>query len=164
MEQQKLTGRQNALQALKFLLFSISAGVVQTVTFTLMNEFLRLPYWPCYLVALVLSVLYNFTVNRKFTFQSANNVPVAMLKVALYYCVFTPLSTWWGNALTVMGWNEYIVLFGTMVINMVTEFLFCRFVVYRNAINTNDRGQQENERYRQTAPQDEQPQAEEETA
>lgn len=163
MEQQKLTSRQNAMQALKFLLFSISAGVVQTVTFTLMHEFLHLPYWPCYLVALVLSVLYNFTVNRKFTFQSANNVPAAMLKIALYYCVFTPVSTWWGDALTAIGWNEYIVLFGTMVINMATEFLFCRFVVYRNAINTSTRGQLENERYRQTAPQERQQEKTEDT-
>lgn len=125
-------------QAIKFLLFSISAGVIQAVTFTLLNEFLSLPYWPCYLFALVLSVLYNFTLNRRFTFQSATNIPIAMAKVAAYYCVFTPLSSWWGEALTRAGWNEYLVLFGTMVINFVTEFLFCRFFVYRGSIDTND--------------------------
>ncbi|MDD3243729.1 MAG: GtrA family protein [Eubacteriales bacterium] len=134
----KLTKKQNFWQAAKFVLFSISAGVIQTVTFTLMNELGHLPYWPSYLTALVLSVLYNFTVNRRFTFQSAANVPLAMLKVALYYCVFTPLSTWWGQALTNLGWNEYLVLLGTMIINLLTEFLFCRFVVYRGQINTND--------------------------
>lgn len=62
-----------------------------------------------------------------------------MLKVFGYYLIFTPLSTWWGDALTKnAGWNEYLVLAGTMVINFVTEYLFCRFVVYRNSINSID--------------------------
>lgn len=147
MEQQRLTKRQNAIQALKFLLFSISAGVVETVSFTILKELAHLPYWPSYLVALVLSVLYNFTVNRAFTFQSAANVPRAMFKVFCYYLVFTPLSTWWGEALTGALWNAYLVLFLTMVVNLITEYLFCRFVVYRNNINTNTRGRRENERY-----------------
>jgi len=132
----KLTPRQNAIQAIKFLLFSISAGIVQAISFTLLFEIIHLPYWPAYLIALVLSVLWNFTFNRKFTFKSATNVPIAMTKVALYYAVFTPLSTWWGDALTSIGWNEYLVLFLTMVINLVTEYLFCRFVVYKNSINS----------------------------
>ena len=139
MEQPKLTDGQNVIQALKFLLFSISAGIIQWLSFTLLEEVAHLPYWPSYLVALVLSVLYNFTVNRAFTFKSAANVPVAMFKVFCYYLVFTPLSTWWGDALTKAGWNDYLVLFLTMVINLVTEFSFCRFVVYRNSIGT--RGQ-----------------------
>ena len=129
---------QNLRQAVQFVLFSCMAGIIQTLAFTMLNEVCRFEYWPAYLIALALSVLYNFTVNRRYTFRSATNVPVAMAKVFGYYCVFTPLSTWWGNALTAAGWNEYIVLFGTMVINMVTEFLFCRFVVYRNSIDTND--------------------------
>ena len=149
MEQPKLTTRQNKIQALKFLLFSISAGIIQAISFTLLEEVAHLPYWPSYLVALVLSVLYSFTVNRAFTFQSAANVPAAMFKVFCYYLVFTPLSTWWGDALTKAGWNDYLVLFLTMVTNLVTEFLFCRFVVYHNNINTNARGQKETERYLQ---------------
>lgn len=130
------TARQNAAQGIKFLCFSISAGVIQTLSFTLLHELAKFTYWPAYLIALVLSVLWNFTLNRRYTFKSAANVPVAMLKVAAYYCVFTPLSTWWGDALTGAGWNEYIVLFGTMVINLVTEFLFCRLVVYRGRMYT----------------------------
>jgi putative flippase GtrA len=133
---QKMTPKENVIQVFKFLLFSISAGIVQAVAFTLLFEIVRFPYWPAYLIALVLSVLWNFTFNRKFTFKSATNVPIAMAKVALYYAVFTPLSTWWGDALTSIGWNEYVVLFLTMVINLVTEFLFCRFVVYKNSINS----------------------------
>jgi putative flippase GtrA len=134
---QKLGFKQNGIQFLKFTLFSASAGIIQALTFTLLNELTPLPYWPCYLTALVLSVLYNFTVNRRFTFKSAANIPKAMLQVALYYLVFTPLSTWWGEALTNIGWNEYIVLGGTMLTNLSTEFLFYRLVVYRNSINTN---------------------------
>lgn len=142
----KLTARQNLGQMLKFLLFSISAGVIQFGTSTLLLEFSGWTYWPCYLIGLVLSVLYNFTINRKFTFKSANNVPLAMLKVFGYYAVFTPLSTLWGEALTGIGWNEYLVLFLTMVVNFVTEFLFCRFVVYRNSINTNARARKQEEK------------------
>ncbi len=136
----ELSKKENIFQAIKFTLFSISAGVIQAVSFALLHELTEVPYWPAYLTALVLSVLWNFTLNRSFTFKSAANVPIAMLKVFGYYCVFTPLSTWWGNALTERaGWPDYLVLAGTMLINFATEFLFCRFVVYRNSINTNAR-------------------------
>jgi len=154
MGQPKLTKKQNLIQAGKFLLFSISAGAIQAVTFTLLNELTGWTYWPCYLPALILSVLWNFTLNRQFTFKSAANVPIAMLKVAAYYAVFTPLSTWWGQALTDIRWNEYLVLFITMVINLVTEFLFNRFVVYRNQINTSARGQKEAAQYGQIVRQE----------
>ncbi|MDD4839360.1 MAG: GtrA family protein [Clostridia bacterium] len=123
-------------RAIKFTLFSASAGVIQFVSFTLLNEFAHLKYWPAYLIALTLSVLWNFTINRKFTFKSANNVALAMLKVIGYYCLFTPLSTWWGDALTKIGWNEYFVLAFTMLINLITEFLFTRFVVYGKSVDT----------------------------
>lgn len=124
------------IRFLKFVLFSISAGLIQIVSFTIMNEVVKMQYWPAYLIALTLSVVWNFTINRKFTFKSASNVPVAMAKVAAFYVVFTPLSTWWGNALDNLGVNEYLILIGTMVINFVTEFLFQRFVVFRNSIDT----------------------------
>jgi len=134
----KLTPKDNFIQFVKFSIFSISAGVIEVVSFTLLNEFAKFKYWPSYLIALALSVLYNFTINRRFTFKSAANIPIAMLKVFGYYCIFTPLSTMWGNALVEAGLNEYIVLGGTMIINFITEFLFVRFVVFRNSINTND--------------------------
>lgn len=142
-----LTKKQNALQAVKFTLFSASAGLIQIVSFTLLHEILGLPYWIGYLIALTLSVLWNFTFNRKFTFKSANNVPIAMLKVAAYYAVFTPLSTWWGDALVDgRGWNEFLVLAGTMLINFTTEFLFDRFIVFGKSINTNNLGQKEQQK------------------
>ncbi len=123
-------------QVLKFFLFSVSAGVIQTVSFALLNELLDWPYWPSYLIALTASVLWNFTFNRRYTFKSAANVPVAMAKVAGFYVVFTPLSTWLGQLAENAGVNEYIILFVTMVCNLVLEFLFCKLVVYRNQENT----------------------------
>lgn len=127
---------QNLEHAVKFLLFSMSAGVIQALSFTLLYEIFELVYWPAYLVALVLSVIWNFTLNRKFTFKSAANVPLAMGKIAIYYAIFTPLSTWWGNALTNIAWNAYLVLFLTMITNLVTEFLVTKYIVYKNQINT----------------------------
>ena len=124
------------VQMLKFTLFSISAGVIQTISFTLLNELLDWPYWPSYLIALVASVLWNFTFNRRYTFKSAANIPVAMAKVAGFYVVFTPLSTWLGQLAENAGVNEYIILIVTMLCNFVLEFLFCKGVVYRNHENT----------------------------
>ena len=126
------------LRTLKFTLFSISAGIIQILSFTLLNELLHLKYWISYLIALVLSVLWNFTLNRKFTFQSANNIPIAMAKVAAYYIVFTPLSTWWTALLTgeTVNLNEYLVLALTMIINFTTEYLYQRFVVFGKSIDT----------------------------
>ena len=126
-------------RAFKFLLFSASAGIIEIVSFALLNELTNWSYWPCYLIALVLSVLWNFTLNRRFTFRSANNVPVAMMKVAAYYAVFTPLSTWLGSWLAdTVGWNEYLVTGINMALNFVTEYLYDTFVVFRGTIDTND--------------------------
>lgn len=128
--------QENITQVIKFTLFSISAGVIQAVSFTLLFEIAQLIYWPAYFIALTLSVLWNFTLNRKFTFKSANNIPIAMMKVAIFYAIFTPLSTWWGHELTEIGWNEYLVLGLTMVTNLVTEFLYTKYFVYFKSINT----------------------------
>lgn len=130
--------RKELLRAVKFTLFSISAGVIEIVSFSLLTELTELPYWPCYLIALVLSVLWNFTFNRRYTFRSAGNVPKAMALVAAYYCVFTPLSTLGGNVLANLGWNEYLVTALNMVINFVTEFLYDKYVVFRGTVDTND--------------------------
>ena len=141
----------NILQAVKFGLFSASAGIIQVGSFTLLNEvvlpnisiqnekimaILSAEYGVCYLIALILSVLWNFTFNRRFTFKSAANIPVAMAKVFGFYLVFTPLSVWLGELATGKGVNEYIVLALTMLSNMVLEYLFCKFVVYRGQEDT----------------------------
>ena len=134
-------------RALKFLLFSISAGIIEIVSFTLLNELTPLSYWPCYLIALILSVLWNFTLNRAFTFRSVASVPIAMLKVALYYAVFTPISTLLGDYLVeTAGWNEYIVTGLNMLANLITEYLFDTYVVFRNSIDTNERAKKKLEK------------------
>lgn len=145
----KLTKKDNIRHVIWFFIFSNSAGIIQTITFTVCKEFLKLSYMPCYLTALTFSVVWNFTLNREITFKSATNVPIAMAKIAAFYCVFAPLSTWWGNALTGAGWNEYLVLFFTMAINLTSEFLYYRFVVFRNSINTNKRAQKQREQREQ---------------
>lgn len=126
-------------RVVKFVLFSASAGVIQIGLFTALNELCRWSYWPCYLIALVASIVWNFTLNRKFTFQSANNVPKAMAMVLGYYAVFTPLSTILGNWLVEScGWNEYLVTVMNMLLNFVTEYLFDTFVVFRSSMDTNE--------------------------
>ena len=128
------------IRTVKFVLFSASAGIIQVASFALLNELLHLSYWVSYLISLTLSVLWNFTLNRKFTFHSAANVPIAMAKVAGFYLVFTPLSTWWTAALTEPAygimWNEYLVLAITMLTNFATEYLFDRFLVFGSSIDT----------------------------
>lgn len=131
--------KKEILRTLKYTLVAASAGLIQIGSFTLLNELLHLNYWVSYLIALVLSVLWNFTLNRRYTFHSANNVKKAMLLVFAYYLVFTPLSTWLEDILTVgHGWNEYLVTILNMLINFVTEFLYQRFVVFRRSIDTNE--------------------------
>ncbi len=126
------------MRTVKFALFSVSAGLIQVASFTVLEEVLHVKHWLAYLVALVLSVLWNFTLNRKYTFHSASNVPVAMAKVAAFYLVFTPVSTWWTAVLTGdgFGWNEYLVLGLTMLVNFVSEYLYDRFFVFGNSIDT----------------------------
>ena len=130
--------RKEILRSLKFLVFSLSAGIIEIAAFSLLNELTAWSYWPCYLIALVLSVLWNFTLNRRYTFQSASNVPKAMALVFAFYCVFTPLSTLLGNYLAEgLHWNEYLVTAINMIANFVLEFLYDRFVVFRDSLDTN---------------------------
>ena len=122
-------------QAVKFTLFSISAGVIQIGSFALLEIFIQ-DYWIPYLISLILSILWNFTWNRRYTFKSAANVPVAMAKVFGFYLVFTPLSTWLGNLAEGCGINDFVILIVTMLANFVLEYLFCKFVVYRGQEDT----------------------------
>lgn len=132
-----MSNKKEILRAVKFTLFSISAGIIQILTFTLLNEFADFPYWPCYLIALVLSVVWNFTLNRKYTFHSANNLPIAMLKTLAFYAVFTPLSTLLEYYLAdKMGYNEYLITALNMILNFVLEYLYQRYYVFKDSIET----------------------------
>lgn len=141
--------KKDLLRALKFFLFSVSAGIIQVASFTLLNEVIfvnggDVGYWLSYLIALILSVIWNFTFNRRFTFKSAANVPIAMLLVFAFYAVFAPLSTlleWY--LCDVNGWNEYLVLAINMVLNFVLEFLYQRYVVFRKTLDTNTLAEKE---------------------
>lgn len=131
--------KKEIFRTIKFTLFSISAGLVEIGVFTLLNLIPNWSYWPKYLIALVASVLWNFTLNREFTFKATNNVPVAMLKVALFYAVFTPASTILGNYLAeTLLWNEFIVTALNMIANFVLEYLWDTFVVFRGSIDTKE--------------------------
>ncbi len=130
--------RKELLRTLKYALVAASAGLIQFGSFALLNELLHLKAWISYLAALLLSVLWNFTLNRRYTFKSASNVPRAMALVFAYYLVFTPCSTCLERALTSgAGWNEYLVTGVNMALNFVTEFLYQRFVVFRDSLDTN---------------------------
>lgn len=137
---EKKQNRAELIRTIKFTLFSISAGVIQIGSFTLIYELLHTAEWVAYIISLALSVIWNFTLNRKYTFHSAANVPIAMLKVACFYLVFAPLSTWWTAALTEKAygimWNAYLVEGLTMLVNFVTEYLFDRFFVFGKSIDT----------------------------
>lgn len=127
------------IRTIKFVLVSASAGIIEILVFTLMNEFTGLRYWPCYLTALVASVIWCFTINRRYTFQSTKNVPRAMAMVLAFYAVFTPASTILGNYLAeTLHWNEYIVTGLNMALNLTLEYLYDTFVVYRNEMDNND--------------------------
>ena len=131
-----MTKNKELLRTIKFTLFSISAGIIQIGAFTLLFEVFRWSEPVSHLISLILSVLWNFTLNRKITFQSAANVPIAMLKVACFYLVFTPLSTWGVDALTSIGWNAYLVEILAMLVNFVTEYIFQRFFVFGKSLDT----------------------------
>ncbi|MCI9126666.1 MAG: GtrA family protein [Eubacterium sp.] len=134
------TKKEETIRVIKFTLFSISAGVIQMLAFTLLTELTLLPYWPRYLTALVLSVLWNFTLNREFTFKAANNIPIAMMKVAVFYLIFTPVTTIGGSYLVeTLGWNDYLVTAFNMLLNFVTEYLYDRFIVFGKDMNTKEK-------------------------
>ncbi len=125
------------LRTIKFTLFSISAGVIEIGVFTLLDNVTNWNYWVCYLIALVASVIWNFTLNREFTFKSSNNVPVAMAKVLAFYVVFTPLSTILGNYLVeTCHWNEFLVTIINMLLNFILEYLYDRFYVFKDSMDT----------------------------
>lgn len=132
-----MNNKKELTRAIKFTLFSISAGVIELVSFELLNRLTSLNYWACYLPALILSVLWNFTLNRNITFKSASNIPIAMLKVAAFYIVFTPTSTIFGNYLAEsLHWNATIVTIINMALNFILEFLYDRFYVFGKSIDT----------------------------
>ena len=129
--------KKELIRTIKFTLFSISAGIIEIVLFTLLDKFTGWTYWPKYLIALIASVIWNFTLNREYTFKSANNVPIAMIKVAIFYAIFTPVSTIAGNYLAEnLGWNDILVTLLNMACNFILEYLYDKYVVFKGSIDT----------------------------
>ena len=125
------------IRTIKFTLFSISAGIIEIVVFAILDGFTNWSYWANYLIALIASVVWNFTLNREYTFKSANNIPIAMMKVAIFYAIFTPVSTILGNYLAEnLGWNDFLVTALNMICNFVLEYLYDRFIVFGKSIDT----------------------------
>ena len=142
--------KKELVRTVKFTLFSISAGAIEFGLFALLNEVCHWDYWVSYLIALIASVIWNFTLNREFTFKSANNIPIAMLKVAAFYAVFTPASTALEHHLTTnLMWNEYLVTILNMLINFVLEFLYDRFFVFGASIDTKESKKKKNKKDKQ---------------
>lgn len=135
-EQKEKKDFKEVIRAIKFTLISISAGIIQIGTFSLMYELFSWDYWVSYLISLLLSIIWNFTINRKITFKSANNIKIAMLLVLAFYLVFTPVSTILGHLATENGADGFLVEIITMILNFVLEFIYNRFVVYRNSCDT----------------------------
>ena len=128
------------LRTIKFTLFSISAGIIEMITFSILEEFTNFNYWLCYLPALVLSVIWNFTLNREFTFKSCCNIPKAMFQVFIFYLIFTPLSTIFGNYLAEnLNWNDYIVTGINMLLNFVLEYLYDKYIVFKGHIDEKEK-------------------------
>lgn len=127
------------IRAIKFTIFSASAGIIELALFAILDNFTSFNYWACYLPALIASIIWNFTLNRNFTFKSTNNVPIAMLKVFLFYLVFTPTSTIFGNYLAEsLHWNGTLVTIINMLLNFILEFLYDRFYVFGNSIDSKE--------------------------
>lgn len=132
-----MKNKKELIRTIKFTLFSISAGIIEITLFTLLDKITNWPYWPCYLIALVASVIWNFTLNREYTFKSTNNIPKAMFKVFIFYLIFTPTSTILGNYLAeTLKWNEILVTLINMLLNFILEYLYDKHIVFKGSIDT----------------------------
>ena len=132
--------KKELFRTIKFTLFSISAGIIEIVVFSILNSVFHLPYKVSYFTALVASVIWNFTLNREYTFKSTVNIPKAMTLVFLFYLVFTPVSTIIGNYLAEnLGWDDFIVTGLNMLANFILEYLYDKYVVFKGSIDTKEK-------------------------
>ena len=129
--------KKELIRKIKFTVFSLSAGLIEIGLFTLLNECTGFNYWACYLIALIVSIVWNFTLNREFTFKSTTNVPVAMFKVFIFYLIFTPITTILGNYLVNdLSFNEYLMTGINMLANFILEYLYDKHIVFKGKIDT----------------------------
>ena len=135
----KPTKKQQFFQFVKFTLFSVSAGVIQLLSTTILHQWtgwLSNYYWLAYIIGLTLSVIWNFTFNRKFTFKATNNVPLAMALVILYNCIIVVPLAFGGDALVNLWGEQWGILVTaiSLLINFITEFFWDKFIVFKRAV------------------------------
>lgn len=137
-------------QAIKYFCCAASAGAIQLISFTILQLVIKDPTKMWFMtetdvgtfvpttIALALSIIWNFTLNRKFTFKDAGNVPKAMALAFLFYVPFYPFQTWYvATVKPALGAYMNIDLAGViaegtvMLINGILEFCWQKFVVFR---------------------------------
>ena len=137
MAQPRAKTKNGWLQFLQFVVVSLGAGVIEYATFALMTWIV--PDNKTMLVAaevtsVVLSCLFNFTVNRKYTFHSSSNIPLGMLLYGVYYAFLaTPAGVWFLLFLTQGGMHELLAKAVKMLVNFIFDYLFCKFILFQAA-------------------------------
>lgn len=150
--------KKEMLRTLKYVLVAASAGLIQfgsTAILSLIWPVEKFTNGPVlfYLIGLVLSVIWNLTINRKYTFKSANNMGIAILWTVGFYIIFTPASLllqgWLTNGVMIegstlvlahyLGWHTLIGTIINMVLNLGLEYPFQRFIVFRNSIDQTEK-------------------------
>ena len=129
----KMKSNQTKIEAFKFTLISISAGLIQLLSFALLTWAIPIfggEYGINYVISLLLSIVWNFTINRKVTFKPTKPIALAMLLILGFYAVFTPVTAVIGSYFVKRGAFELLVLGITMVSNLVLEFVYIKYVVY----------------------------------
>ncbi|MDO5025763.1 MAG: GtrA family protein [Trueperella sp.] len=124
----KLTETQ--LQAVKFTLLSGTAAVVEAGSYALFLALDLMPVSWAQAISVALSVLWNFTLNRKFTFKSTGNVPFAMLLVSLFYVAYIPISSVLAGLMDDAGMHPAVIKIIWLLINFVGEFIWWKYVVF----------------------------------
>ena len=145
--------RKTLFQIIKYAICTASAGLIEFITFTILtktpilssmaNEKVwfftenNLAWFVATAIALFLSIVWNFTINRKFTFKSAGNVPRAMSLAFLFYVPFFPFKLWFNSYMPEhLGVDSLLIEVITMLINGVLEFCWQKFVIYRKEQDT----------------------------
>ena len=138
-EEVKPSKNQQFIQFIKFTLFSASAGAIQLLSTTILHQWtgwLLDYYWLAYIIGLTLSVIWNFTFNRKFTFKAANNIPLAMTLVIIYNCIIVVPLALGGDALVNLWGEQWGILVTaiSLLINFITEFFWDKYIVFNQKV------------------------------
>jgi len=126
-------------QALKFMFFLIIAEIIQAALFTLFSEIFLLDAWKCHLISQIFSVFLLFFLNHHYTFKASERLFTALLLTAVFYLFFTPLSTLYVREMAARH-NRYLVELSILLINLVLEFLYSKYLVYGYLYNHKKKG------------------------